>query len=186
MKVCCYCRVSTQLQELKSQVEACVRYCQYREFEIGHIYQETISGYKADRPEYTAMLRSVRAGQYQGIVVFRLDRLGRNARELSMIIEELEKKNVKILSVTENFDTSTAFGRAMREMAFIFAQLERENISEATISRLAAIRASGKTLGRPVGAKDKDKRRKAGYLARYANKGGSQVKRDAVAMKASG
>ena len=171
---------------MKSQIDACIRYCKYKEFDIGNIYQETVSGAKVKRPEYAAMLRAVRSSDYGGIVVFRLDRLGRNARELSLVIEELEGRNIKILSVTENFDTSTAFGRAMREMAFIFAQLERENISEATKARLDAIRASGRTLGRPVGAKDKDTRRKAGYLLRYANKGGSQVERDTVAINGQG
>lgn len=66
-----------------------------------------MSGSKVKRPEYGALLTALRSGEYGGVVVFRLDRLGRNARELAMIIDELEGKGIKIFSVTENFDTST-------------------------------------------------------------------------------
>jgi DNA invertase Pin-like site-specific DNA recombinase len=52
--------------------------------------------------------------------------------------------------------------------------LEREQISEATMARLAAIKASGKRLGRPLGKRDGKPRRKSGYYQRYANKGGSK------------
>jgi DNA invertase Pin-like site-specific DNA recombinase len=81
-------------------------------------------------------------------VVFRLDRLGRNSRELALLIDELEGKGIKVLSVNEQFDTSTAIGRAMREIICVFAQLEREQIGEATKQRLAAVKAMGKKLGR--------------------------------------
>jgi DNA invertase Pin-like site-specific DNA recombinase len=64
--------------------------------------------------------------KYDGVVVFRLDRLGRNSRELALLIDELKNKGIKVLSVNESFDTSRAMGRAMRELIFVFAQLERE------------------------------------------------------------
>ena len=86
--------------------------------------------------------------KYDGVVVFRLDRLGRNARELALLVDELENKGIKVLSVNESFDTSTAMGRAMRELIYVFAQLEREQISEATTQRLNAIKLTGKRLGR--------------------------------------
>ena len=94
------------------------------------------------------MVSELRAFKYDGVVVFRLDRLGRNSRELALLIDELEAKGVKVLSVNESFDTSMALGRAMRELIYIFAQLEREQIGEATRQRLAAVKAQGKKLGR--------------------------------------
>jgi len=93
------------------------------------------------------MVKDLRAYKYDGVIVFRLDRLGRNARELALLIDELEGKGVKVFSVNESFDTSTAIGRAMRELIYIFAQLEREQIGEATRQRLAAVKAQGKRLG---------------------------------------
>lgn len=151
MKAAIYCRVSTDSQDLEHQVNACRRFCEYREFEIVRIYQEIISGAKAKRPEYLELVKDLRHGNYDGVVVFRLDRLGRNARELALLIDELEGKGIRVFSINESFDTSTAIGRAMREIIIIFAQLEREQIGEATKQRLAAIKASGKQLGqKPV------------------------------------
>lgn len=178
LKAAIYCRVSTQLQDLEAQLASCIRYCEYQRLEVGRVFQEKVSGMKAKRPEYGALLRALRAGEYQAVVIFRLDRLGRNARELALTIDELEARNIKICSVTENFDTSTPLGRAMREFNYILVQLERDNISESTRLRLASIKASGKRLGRPPGSKDKGGRRKSGYFARYAGQTTDQIKGD--------
>ena len=127
---------------------ACQRFCDYREYNISEVYSEIISGAKAKRPEYQRLVANLWALRYDGVVVFRLDRLGRNARELALLVDELENKGIKVLSVHANFDTSTALGRAMRELIYVFAQLEREQIGEATKQRLAALKAQGKRLGR--------------------------------------
>jgi DNA invertase Pin-like site-specific DNA recombinase len=148
MRVAVYCRVSSKSQELEQQEAACRRLCDYREYDVGEIYSEIISGAKAKRPEFQRLVADLRALKYDGVVVFRLDRLGRNARELALLVDELENKGIKVLSVHENFDTSNALGRAMRELIYIFAQLEREQIGEATKQRLAALKAQGKRLGR--------------------------------------
>lgn len=148
MRVVIYCRVSSDKQELGQQVAACKRFCDYRGFEIATIYSEIMSGAKAKRPQYLQMVSELRAYKYDSVVVFRLDRLGRNARELALLVDELEGKGIKVFSVNESFDTSTAIGRAMRELIYIFAQLEREQIGEATKQRLAAVKAQGKKLGR--------------------------------------
>lgn len=147
MKVVIYARVSTEEQELQHQIDACQRLCDYKQFEVIKIYSEKITSSKANRPQYLKVIQELREGYYDGVVVFRLDRLGRNARELSLLVEELENKGIKVLSVSENFDTSTAMGRAMREIIMVFAQLEREQIGEATKQRLQSLKASGTKLG---------------------------------------
>jgi len=133
---------------LEQQLAACQRFCEYRGYEVTEIYQEIVSGAKAKRPEYLRLVADLRSLKYDGVVVFRLDRLGRNARELALLVDELENKGIKVFSVHESFDTSTALGRAMRELIYVFAQLEREQIGEATKQRLAALKAQGKRLGR--------------------------------------
>jgi DNA invertase Pin-like site-specific DNA recombinase len=147
MRVTIYARVSTDEQELEHQIASCKRFCEYKQFEIVKIYSEIVSGKKAKRPEYLNLVEALREYKYDGVVVFRLDRLGRNSRELSLLVEELENKGIKVYSINESFDTSTAIGRAMREIIFIFAQLERDQISEATGQRLQSLKASGKRLG---------------------------------------
>jgi len=147
MKVAVYARVSTDDQELTQRIASCQRFCEYRKFEITGEYSEKMSGKNAKRPQYLKMISDLRTMKYDGVVVFRLDRLGRNSRELALLIDELENKGIKVFSVNESFDTSTAIGRAMREIIYIFAQLEREQISEATTQRLRSIKESGKRLG---------------------------------------
>ena len=155
MNVVIYARVSTAGQDLDQQLAACERFCQYKGLDIAARYQDIASGAKAVRPELETMLQQLRGGLVAGVVVFRLDRLGRRARDLALLIDELESRGIHVYSIQENFDTSTAIGRAMREIVMVMAQLERENISEATKQRLAALRAAGKPLGRPTISKAK-------------------------------
>jgi DNA invertase Pin-like site-specific DNA recombinase len=147
MEVAVYARVSTEDQELQQQIASCRRFCEYKGYEVARVFSEKVSGAKAKRPQYLELVKELRQMQYGGVVVFRLDRLGRNSRELALLIDELENKGIKVLSVNESFDTSTAMGRAMRELIYVFAQLEREQISEATTQRLAAVKLAGKRLG---------------------------------------
>jgi DNA invertase Pin-like site-specific DNA recombinase len=152
MKVCLYIRVSTTKQELEHQETACRRLCEYKEFEIAKVYSEKISSSK-ERPEYLQCIKDLRSGLYDGVVVFRLDRLGRTAREMSFTVEELERRGIRVLSVNENFDTTTIMGKAMREIMFILNQMERDNIGEATKQRLQSLKADGVRLGqKPLSA----------------------------------
>lgn len=154
MKVCIYCRVSTDKQELEQQIAACKRFCDYRGFEVGAVYSEIVSGAKAKRPQYLKMVQDLRNYKYDGVVVFRLDRLGRNSREILFLVDELANKGIDLFSVHENLDTTTAIGRAMRDILIILAQLERDQIADATRQRLAALKAQGKKLGRPKAASE--------------------------------
>lgn len=153
MKAIIYARVSTDSQELEQQISACRRFCEYKKLEIAEVITDKMSGANSKRPGYLLLVEQLRAFRYDGVVVFRLDRLGRNSRELALLIDELEGKGIKVLSVNEQFDTSTAIGRAMREIICVFAQLEREQIGEATKQRLAAVKAMGKKLGREPASK---------------------------------
>jgi site-specific DNA recombinase len=164
MKVAVYCRVSTDKQELIQQIQSCRKFCDFKGFEVGKIYCDVGSGANFfTRPNYNKMLEDLRAMKYKGIVTFRFDRLGRKAVEAVRFFEEMENKGISIFSLSENLDTSTAIGRAVRDIIVRLAQLERESIAEATRQRLTALRALGKTLGRPKGSKDTKTRRKAGY-----------------------
>jgi site-specific DNA recombinase len=174
MKICIYVRVSTEKQELQSQIDACKRFCEYKGFEIAKIYYDIGSG--ADffkRPQLNEMLKDLRAYKYNGVVVFRFDRLGRNAIECVKFFDEMETKGIEIFSLNESLDTSTAIGRAIRDIILRLAQLERESISEATKQRLQALKNLGKKLGRPKGSKDNPRkpRKKAGY---YGNQNRSK------------
>lgn len=168
MKVVIYGRVSTDTQELQQQIEACKKFCDYKGFEVTKVFADVGSGKDFfRRPNFNLMLEKLRAFEYEGIIVFRFDRLGRNTVECIKFFDEMETKGIKIFSLNESIDTTSPIGRAIRDFIIRLAQLERENISEATKQRLNALRALGKTLGRPKGSKDKRQRKKSGYYARW-------------------
>ncbi len=148
MKVVGYARVSTHGQDLDQQIAAIRRHCEYKGYELVRTYTDIGSGARFTRPEFQVMLKELRAGMYGAVVVQRLDRLGRRARDLVMTIDELEDRGILVISIQEAFDSRTAIGRAMRSIILVMAELERENLSEATRQRIAVLKAAGKPLGR--------------------------------------
>jgi len=174
MKVAIYCRVSTDEQELEQQIESCKKFCDYKNFEYV-IFQDIGSGKNMQRPQFLDMLNRIRAREFQGVVIFRFDRLGRNSREVVTLFDEFESKGIQVYSLNENIDTTTPSGKAVRDIIIRLAQLERENISEATKQRLQALKNMGKKLGRPSGSKDKNGRKNEGYTERW-KRGGNKAR----------
>lgn len=164
IRVAIYARVSTDKQELEQQIESCKRFCEYKQHSIIDIYQETASGKTFnDRPQLYKLLMEIRNMKYQGIVVFRFDRIGRSVLEMVNFIQEMDNKGVQVFSVSESVDRNTAIGRMMFNTMLAMAQYEREAIGEMTKQRLQALKQTGVKLGRRLGQKDK-KRRKRKYF----------------------
>lgn len=176
MKVAIYCRVSTTQQDLEQQIHVCKKFCEFKEMEYD-LFSDVMTGKHLQRPDFLRMLEKIRRFEYQGLVLFRFDRLGRNAREVVTLLEEFENKGIKVFSVNENIDTSNPIGRAVRDIIIRLAQLERENISMATKQRLEALKQAGKPFGRPIGSKDKQIRKTEGYKERWKKerRGGKKV-----------
>jgi Enterobacteriaceae phage serine recombinase len=111
------------------------------------IFADTISGKSTSRKELDRLLETLAWGDT--LVVWKLDRLGRKTVHLYTLIEELQRRGVSFVSITQNFNTSTSMGKAMFGMLCVFAEMERELISERTRAGLDATRARGTVLGRP-------------------------------------
>ena len=173
MNVAIYCRVSTDKQELEQQIKSCEDYCKYKQFK-SITFSDIGSGKNMQRPQFLEMLNRIRSREFQGIVIFRFDRLGRNAREVVTLFEEFETKGIQVFSLNENIDTTNPSGRAVRDIIVRLAQLERENISAATKQRLQALKSLGKQLGRQKGSKEKNGRKKEGYIKRW-KRGGKKL-----------
>ena len=137
-----YARVSTDDQNLDLQRDAlraagCVK-----------IYEDTASGAKAARPGLTEALEHARQGDT--LVVWRLDRLGRNMRDLITLSEQLATQGVQLESLHEHIDTTTATGKMYFQMLAVFAEFERNQTRERTNAGLKSARARGRTGGRPA------------------------------------
>lgn len=114
-----------------------------------NIFYDMISGAKKDRPGLTMLLRALRRDDK--LIVWSLDRLGRNLRHLINLIQELEDKGVsfKVLSGQgSGIDTGTPHGRMVISIFGALAEFEREMIRERTIAGIRAARARGKNGGR--------------------------------------
>lgn len=113
-----------------------------------YIYQDLASGRKDDRPGLNACLKALQPGNT--LVVWKLDRLGRDMKHLVNLIDEMSHKKVgfKVISGAE-IDTTTANGRLVFGIFAALAEFERELIRERTQAGLAAARARGRSGGRP-------------------------------------
>jgi len=136
-----YARVSTLDQDPQLQRDALDDAGAIR------VFTDHASGSKADRPQLTACLDYLRAGDT--LVVWRLDRLGRSLSHLVQVIEDLQEREVGFRSLTEGFDTSTSGGRLVFHIFGSIAEFERQLIRERTMAGLEAARRQGRTGGRP-------------------------------------
>ena len=132
-----YPRVSTQEQakdgySIDEQIDRLKKYCEAMGWKEYKLYIDAgYSGADLNRPALQQMLKDIRKGKIEKVVVYKLDRLSRSQKDtLNLIEDEFLKHNVDFISMNENFDTSTPFGRAMIGILAVFAQLEREQIKE--------------------------------------------------------
>ena len=171
MKVALYIRNSTteERQNPETQVKPLRERCIRENWEY-QIFQEFASGSKESRPELDRMMFRIRNKEFDAVMVWRLDRLGRSVKHLLQLIEEFKNKKVKFISLTEGFDTTTPQGELFFHIAGAFAQFERKLIQERINAGLNRARAEGKKLGRPKGSKDKKQRKKGGYYLRFQSK----------------
>lgn len=104
-----------------------------RDWEIAADYPDSASGRTMRREGLQRMLRDVKEGKLDIVVVHKIDRLSRCLRDFLEIIDRLAQAGVAFASVTESIDTSSHFGKALMNILAIFAELESDNISERTI-----------------------------------------------------
>jgi DNA invertase Pin-like site-specific DNA recombinase len=137
-----YARVSTVDQNAQLQMEALKQAGCERVF-VDH----GVSGTRASRPELDMMLDHLRPGQDE-VVVWKLDRLGRNTRNLLELIDDLESRGIDFRSLTEGIATTGPMGTAMLTVMSAFAQLERDQLAERTRAGMAVAAANGRPAGR--------------------------------------
>jgi DNA invertase Pin-like site-specific DNA recombinase len=163
-----YLRVSTTDQTTLNQELELVKYCSNNNFQVVKIYKdEGVSGSKTSRPQLDLMLQDMRSGLFEVIVVWKFDRLGRSTAHLLQVLEELKNKGVRLIATSQQIDTNTPMGKFFFTILSGFAEMEREMITERIKLGLARRKASGKSLGRQMGAKDKSQRKRLGYFKRY-------------------
>ena len=145
-----YARVSTGLQNLNLQEY------QLNQYGCEKIFSDHISGSKSKRPGLDKAIEFARAGDT--IVVWRLDRLGRNMEDLITLVNELNNRGVSFHSLEENItmDKSSSTGQLLFHLFAAFAEFERNLILERSSAGRIAARARGRYGGRPEKLNNKD------------------------------
>ncbi len=164
MKVAIYSRKSKftgKGDSIGNQVQFCKDYAiKTLPYEITKFYiyeDEGFSGGNTNRPEFQKLLNDAREKKFDFLICYRLDRISRTVSDFSSTLDLLNKNNIKFISVSERFDTSSAMGEAMIYIASVFAQLERRTIAERIRDNMIEMAKSGRWLGGtcPLGYKSK-------------------------------
>jgi DNA invertase Pin-like site-specific DNA recombinase len=141
-----YMRVSSKAQDTASQEPELKRYATAQEGEAVW-YRDTFTGKSMDRKGWNRLMEAVRAGSVSRVVVWRLDRLGRTAKGLTALFEELIQRKVNLVSLKDGIDLNTPAGRLMANVLASVAQYETEVRAERVLAGQAVARAKGKTWG---------------------------------------
>ncbi len=135
-----YIRVSTEEQNYESQMEA------MKDLEFAKVFTEKRSAKDTNRPELQNMLDYVREGDT--VYVKDFSRLARSTKDLLNIIDILENKKVKLISIKEKLDTSMPAGKLMVTMLGAIYEFERANLLERQKDGIAVAKKEGKYKGR--------------------------------------
>lgn len=140
-----YARVSTREQNLDSQLDA------LKEAGCNKIFDDKISGRNYNREGLSSCLEYLRPGDT--LVINRLDRLGRSVKETLELCDQFNKREIKLVSLQDNLDTSTATGRFTLQILASLAEYNRNLIVEGCQAGIEAAKKRGVKFGRREGTK---------------------------------
>lgn len=140
-------------ESIENQIEMCKEYIKQKygqeAADTARVYEdEGYSGKNLKRPQFKRMIEDSKKIKIDAIVVYKLDRISRNVADFSKLIDDLFKRDIAFISVTEkDFDGSTAMNKAMMYISSVFAELERETIAERIRDNMRELAKSGRWLG---------------------------------------
>jgi DNA invertase Pin-like site-specific DNA recombinase len=145
-----YLRVSGRGQDTASQEPDLQRWADGQDRPIVW-YRDKFTGKTMDRPGWLKLSNDIEAGKIAKLACWRLDRLGRTAKGLTALFEDLVQRKVNLVSLKDGLDLSTPAGRLMANVLASVAAYETEVRAERIRAGQDVARAAGKHLGRPAG-----------------------------------
>jgi DNA invertase Pin-like site-specific DNA recombinase len=146
-----YLRVSTQDQTTANQERELRAVAERMGYEVAKVYKDHgISGAKGrdKRPAFDALCRDAARRQFDVVMAWSVDRLGRSLKDLIGFLSELHALKIDLFLHQQGLDTTTPSGKAMFGMMGVFAEFERSMIQERVRAGLARAKAAGTKLGR--------------------------------------
>src|ERR1700730_16646830 len=156
-----YLRVSTIEQTTANQERERRAVAERMGCDITKVYKDHgISGAKGreKRPAFDALCRDATKRQFEMVMAWSVDRLGRSLQDLVAFLSELHALRIDLFLHQQGLDTTTPAGKAMFQMMGVFAEFERAMIQERVRAGLARAKSEGKRLGRPPIAPDLEQR----------------------------
>lgn len=152
-RVAIYARVSTDGQTADNQLaELRAVACRNDWMVVEEFVDHGISGAKGrdKRPAFDALCRAAVRKEFDVVMAWSVDRLGRSLQHLLAFLEEIHAKTVDLYLHQQGLDTTTPAGRAMFQMLGVFSEFERAIIRERVMAGLARARSQGRVGGRPA------------------------------------
>ena len=151
MRTALYYRVSTEDQTIEPQQQELRGYCQNRDWKIVAEFTDVVSGSKSSRVSLDLMMARLRKGEFDVVMVVKMDRLARSLSHFAQLVGEFDKHGVALVCPGQGIDTSKSnpAGRLQMHVLAAVAEFERSLIIERTKAGLAAARARGVKLGKP-------------------------------------
>lgn len=150
MKVAIYSRVSTlgKGQDVEVQARELREFAARRGWTVVQEFSDTgVSGAKESRPALDAMLGAAKHRKFDGILTWKLDRIGRSLKHLVCLLAELEAVGCTLCSFSDNLDLSTPQGRLMFQVIGAMAEFERSLIRDRVKAGIAHRRSKGLRVG---------------------------------------
>ena len=144
--VAIYIRVSSNGQDTKSQEPDLTQWAKAQEGPVVW-YSDKATGKNMDRPGWRKLETAIHKGQISAVVVWRIDRLGRTAKGLTALFDDLRERKVNLVSLKDGLDLSTPAGRLMANVLASVAQYETEVRGERVRAGQAVALAHGKHWG---------------------------------------
>ena len=169
-KAAIYARVSTEEQTTENQVPVLLEMAGHRGWNVVDIYTEEASAWRAGhQKELKKLLTRASYHEYDILIVWALDRLTREGiGTIMQLFNTLRTYSVQVISHQEPWlEQSGPMADLLIAVAGWAAEFESKRRSERIKAAFARKRARGEPVGRQPGAKDKGKRKRMGYMARY-------------------
>lgn len=163
MKVAIYCRTSAQDEHPGRQGPDLEAYAKRMDYEY-EVFEEKETS-RGTRPVKQALLKRLRAKEFDGLVVWKLDRWAKNLSELIPEIKELLNKQIIFISLKDSIDFAVENARQVFYVVSALTEFERASVRERVKLGLERAKRAGKKLGRPFGSRDRNGRQKRGYLS---------------------
>ena len=148
-KVSLLLRVSTSGQTTDNQRKELTDICKRRDFQIVDIYEEVVSGTtnNEDRKEFSRMLNDMKKRKWEKLIVWSVDRLGRDMKELIKTLSLLDDYKVSLYSYQQNLDTDDSMGRMFFYFVSIFSEFETNIRKERQKVGIERVKQLGKRYG---------------------------------------